>query len=229
MRTDLLPSNMTTAREAHVRAVLAAYRRGAVMLAAEQWRLLFETGRLNRNHGKDRTSFAEIIGAANRDQMCRHQVVGQLGSWISNRGERVSGCRDEKHAQSRYEAHAPRHQHARGVALASRVRDERHGRNRARSRPPPGTVNHAAGNIGSHRALPIGSVFRSKASILSELVRQFRERRAPGIRSGERGSTAAPRSHNPSFGGETRSRYQICWPLRYLDSSHTGYIPQLLS
>ncbi|WP_073211981.1 RNA-guided endonuclease InsQ/TnpB family protein [Acidocella aminolytica] len=85
MRTDLLPSNMTAAKEAQVRAVLAAYRRGAVMLASEQWRLFFETGRFNKNHDKDKTTFAAVIGAANRVQMCRYQVVGQLDSWLSNR------------------------------------------------------------------------------------------------------------------------------------------------
>ncbi|WP_298223990.1 hypothetical protein [Acidocella sp.] len=85
MRTDLLPSNMTAMKEAQVRAVLVAYRRGAVMLASEQWRLFFETGRFNKHHDKDKTTFAAVIGAANRVQMCRYQVVGQLGSWLSNR------------------------------------------------------------------------------------------------------------------------------------------------
>ena len=85
MRTDLLPSNMTAAKEAQIRAALAAYRRGAAMLATEQWRLFFETGRFNKNHDKDKTTFAAVIGAANRVQMCRYQVVGQLDSWISNR------------------------------------------------------------------------------------------------------------------------------------------------
>ena len=85
MRTDLLPSNMTATKEAQVRAVLAAYRAGATMLASEQWRLFFESGRFNKNHDKDKTTFAAVIGAANRVQMCRYQVVGQLGSWLSNR------------------------------------------------------------------------------------------------------------------------------------------------
>ncbi|WP_287987885.1 hypothetical protein, partial [Acidiphilium sp.] len=85
MRTDLLPSNMTAAKEAQIRAALAAYRRGAAMLATEQWRLFFETGRFNKNHDADKTTFAAVIGAANRVQMCRYQVVGQLDSWLSNR------------------------------------------------------------------------------------------------------------------------------------------------
>ncbi len=85
MRTDLLSSNMTATKEAQVRAVLVAYRRGAVMLASEQWRLFFESGRFNKHHDKDKTTFSAVIGAANRVQMCRYQVVGQLESWLSNR------------------------------------------------------------------------------------------------------------------------------------------------
>lgn len=85
MRCDLLPSNLTASKEKQVRALLAAYRSGAVMLAGEQWRLFFETGRFNKNHDIDKVTFAAVIGAANRVQMCRWQVVGQLESWVSNR------------------------------------------------------------------------------------------------------------------------------------------------
>lgn len=85
MRTDLLPSNLTTAKEQAVREMLRAYRRGAVLLGREQWRLFFETGRLNKNHDVDKVTFAAVIGAASRVQMCRYQVVGSLQSWISNR------------------------------------------------------------------------------------------------------------------------------------------------
>jgi putative transposase len=85
MRTDLLPSNLTGAKQADVLALLRAWRRGAVMLGREQWRLLFETGRFDRNHDRDKTTFAAVIGAANRVQMCRWQVVGALKSWLSNR------------------------------------------------------------------------------------------------------------------------------------------------
>lgn len=35
----------------------------------------------------DKTTFASAIGAANRVQMCRWQVVGQLASWLSNRAD----------------------------------------------------------------------------------------------------------------------------------------------
>ena len=85
IRCDLLSSNMTAAKERQVRALLAAYRRGAVMLAREQWRLFFETGRFSKNYDEDKATFATVIGAANRVQMCRWQVVGQLESWMSNR------------------------------------------------------------------------------------------------------------------------------------------------
>ena len=85
MRCDLLPSNMTAGKEVKVRDLLAAYRAGAVLLGREQWRLFFETGRVQKNHDVDKTTFAAVIGAANRVQMARWQVVGQLDSWLSNR------------------------------------------------------------------------------------------------------------------------------------------------
>lgn len=84
-RTDLLPSNLTAAKEAAVRRTLAAYRAGAVMLGREQWRLFFETGRFDKNFDRDKKTYAAVIGAANRVQMCRYQVVGALQSWVSNR------------------------------------------------------------------------------------------------------------------------------------------------
>lgn len=85
MRCDLLPSNLTASKETQVRDLLAAYRDGAVLLAREQWRLFFKTGRFNKNYDADKVTFATVIGAANRVQMCRWQVVGQLESWVSNR------------------------------------------------------------------------------------------------------------------------------------------------
>lgn len=84
-RTDLLPSNLTTSKRAKVLDLLAHYRAGAVLLGREQWRLFFETGRFNKNHDVDKVTFAAMIGAANRVQMCRYQVVGQLQGWVSNR------------------------------------------------------------------------------------------------------------------------------------------------
>ncbi|MCM8738523.1 transposase [Azospirillum sp. A1-3] len=84
-RTDLLPSNLTVSKEAAVLALLRAYRRGAVLLGREQWRLFFEAGRFDKNHDVDKVTFATVIGAANRVQMARWQVVGQLQGWVSNR------------------------------------------------------------------------------------------------------------------------------------------------
>ena len=84
-RTDLLPSNLTAGKRAKVLELLDHYRAGAVLLGREQWRLFHETGRFDKNHDVDKTTFASVIGAANRVQMCRWQVVGQLQSWISNR------------------------------------------------------------------------------------------------------------------------------------------------
>jgi len=84
-RTDLLPSNLTVSKEKAVLALLRAYRQGAVLLGGEQWRLFFETGRFDKNHDVDKVTFAAAIGAANRVQMARWQVVGQLQGWVSNR------------------------------------------------------------------------------------------------------------------------------------------------
>ncbi|VVM06480.1 zinc ribbon domain-containing protein [Methylacidimicrobium tartarophylax] len=85
LRTDLLPSNLTAGKRAKVLDLLAAYRRGAVLLGREQWRLFFETGRFDKIHDVDKKTFAAVMGAANRVQMCRYQVVGQLKGWVSNR------------------------------------------------------------------------------------------------------------------------------------------------
>jgi len=84
-RTDLLPSTLTAAKRAKMLELLDHYRAGAVLLGREQWRLFFETGRFDKNHDVDKVTFAAVIGAANRVQMCRWQVVGQLQGWISNR------------------------------------------------------------------------------------------------------------------------------------------------
>lgn len=84
-RTDIHHSNLTRSKEDAVLDMLAAYRAGAVALAEEQWRLFFETGRFNKFYDTDKVRFVSIIGAANRVQMARYQVVGVLQSWLSNR------------------------------------------------------------------------------------------------------------------------------------------------
>jgi hypothetical protein len=55
-----------------VQELLRAWRRCAVQLAEEQWRLFFATGRFDKNHGD--TALASVVGAANRLQMCRWHV-----------------------------------------------------------------------------------------------------------------------------------------------------------
>lgn len=82
-RTDLLPHDMNAGKEAAVLDLLGGWRKCAVALTDEQWRLFFETGRFNKS-ALDK-AFIPVIGAANRLQMCRWHVVGQLKSWISNR------------------------------------------------------------------------------------------------------------------------------------------------
>jgi putative transposase len=103
-RTDLLPSNLTASKEAKVVDLLAHYRDGAVLLGREQWKLFFDTGKFSKNHDVDKVTFAVAIGAANRVQMCRYQVVGQLQGWVSNRAndfrDTVTGSKlhpDKKH------------------------------------------------------------------------------------------------------------------------------------
>lgn len=70
-RTDLLRSNLTARKEQAVLELLRAWRRGAVLLGREQWRLFFESGHFDQNHDSDKVTFAAVIGAANRVQMCR--------------------------------------------------------------------------------------------------------------------------------------------------------------
>ena len=89
-RTDLLSHHMNAAKEAAVKDLLSHWRKGAVGLAVEQWRVFFETGRFDK-YARDK-SLTAIIGAANRLQMCRWHVVGQLKSWIANRANEFAEC-----------------------------------------------------------------------------------------------------------------------------------------
>lgn len=81
----------------------------------------------------------------------------------------------------------------------------------------------AARNIGQRRALPIGSVFQSKASILAELERRFSERRVLSTLSCGKSSAADPRLHIPYFGMEksnaARTSGQSKAPNRVLATS----------
>lgn len=85
-RVDLVGQAMTASKERHARALLRDWRRGAALIKREQLGLFFREGRLDKLHRSiDERTMAAVIGAANRLQMCRHQVVGTLRSYWSNR------------------------------------------------------------------------------------------------------------------------------------------------
>ena len=91
MRCDPLAHRANPGKVAALRAVLAAYRAGAVSVAREQWRLFFEAGRINKMHrSPDEAGLAAVVGAANRLQMVRYQVVGMLDGWLESRADEVS-------------------------------------------------------------------------------------------------------------------------------------------
>jgi putative transposase len=89
-RVDLLAHRMNSAKEAVVLDMLRHWQRGALALSVEQWRLFFETGRFDKN-SLDK-SLTYVVGAANRLQMCRWHVVGQLRSWVGNRANEFVTC-----------------------------------------------------------------------------------------------------------------------------------------
>lgn len=74
-----------------LRELLAAFRAAAPDVAADQWRRLFETGRFNKmvpaaeEARSARLSRAKGLLGAQRTQMLRYQVVGQLESFLENR------------------------------------------------------------------------------------------------------------------------------------------------
>ncbi|MFU8842053.1 MAG: zinc ribbon domain-containing protein [Nitriliruptoraceae bacterium] len=86
LRTDLLDHGMNAGKEQKVVELLRAWRRCAVLVGREQWRLLFESGRVNKMHrSRVESKLAQVVGAANRLQMVRYQVVGILDSYLANR------------------------------------------------------------------------------------------------------------------------------------------------
>jgi putative transposase len=88
LRCDVLPHAANAGKTRALRAVLSAYRRGAVLIAREQWRLFFETGRINKQHRSlDEAALAAVIGAANRVQMARYQVTGVLTGFLAVRAD----------------------------------------------------------------------------------------------------------------------------------------------
>ncbi len=91
LRTDLLAHAMNPCKERQVMDLLRAWRRGAGSLGREQWRLFFEAGAFNKMHRSEReAALAKVVGAANRLQMVRYQVVGILDSYMTNRQNEFS-------------------------------------------------------------------------------------------------------------------------------------------
>src|SRR5690606_38898055 len=69
LRTDLLAHAMNPGKERAVRALLRAWRRGAVMVGREQWRLFYDgTGFNKQCRSPHEDDLAAVIGAANRLQ-----------------------------------------------------------------------------------------------------------------------------------------------------------------
>ena len=81
-RTDLLTHGMNFGKQKKVEDLLKTWRSVAVVHSHEQWRIFFETGLFNKL--TKTTTGNDVIGAA-FVQMIRHQVVGNLESFISNR------------------------------------------------------------------------------------------------------------------------------------------------
>lgn len=94
-RTDLLPHRMNPGKALKVRALLAAWRKAAVLQAREQWRLVFATGHPSKRHDVSRTGY-DVLGTS-YGQMVRWQVVGQIESWLTNR---ANDFRDTVHRSS---------------------------------------------------------------------------------------------------------------------------------
>lgn len=91
-RADHLP--LKQANPGKIRAlldVLHAFRAAAPEVAADQWRRFFETGRFSKmvpaaeEARSPRLAAVKLSVGAVRTQMLRHQVVGQLDSFMSNR------------------------------------------------------------------------------------------------------------------------------------------------
>jgi putative transposase len=91
LRTDLLDHGMNAGKKQKVFDLLRAWRACAVLVGREQWRLFFEAGHLNKMHRSPvEADLADVVGAANRLQMVRYQVVGILDSYLANRQNEFS-------------------------------------------------------------------------------------------------------------------------------------------
>ena len=91
LRTDLLAHAMNPGKERQLMDLLRAWRSCADLVGREQWRLFFESGAFNKMHRSEREdALAGVVGAANRVQMVRYQVVGILASYMTNRQNEFS-------------------------------------------------------------------------------------------------------------------------------------------
>lgn len=90
-RTDPLPAFPNTSKERAVHELLAAWRDAAEAVAADQSRRFFQGGRFEKNLSANEEVAVPNVRAAKRRigaqrlQMVRHQVVGTLQSFVSNR------------------------------------------------------------------------------------------------------------------------------------------------
>ena len=103
-RADVLAPVANAGKAAKVDALLARWRQVAPRMAAEQWRLFFETGRFNALHGAQ--TALGLLGTAHR-QMVRRQVVGMLQSWVANRQNDFKSAVQNAHlsAELRHQLH----------------------------------------------------------------------------------------------------------------------------
>lgn len=81
IRAGKYKTPMNRGKKAMVMDLMREWRRAAVQIARDQWRLLFETGSFNN---KDTTKPTTKL-SARQIQTCRRQVVGQLDSFMANR------------------------------------------------------------------------------------------------------------------------------------------------
>jgi putative transposase len=90
IRADTLRIDPNGEKVAKVLAFIRAYRKLAVCLGREQWRLVFETGKAAAFHPGNKT--LNLFCGAAPVQMARPQVSEQISGWLSNRGNEFSSA-----------------------------------------------------------------------------------------------------------------------------------------
>jgi len=88
-RCDLMRSPLNGRKAQVVHEIIDRHRRGAPIVASDQWRRLFETGAIDK-YAKhpDGLRLKNIVGSSARVQMLTRSVHGHLQSWLSNRRNR---------------------------------------------------------------------------------------------------------------------------------------------